>query len=239
MSKITRLIKKFIYPNTYSNEAYLNYLRNDCHITIGEHCKVWSPNETHIDIQRPHMLHIGDYVKITRNVTILCHDYSRSVCCNMSGGGYTNVGEGRVTWIGDNVFIGINATILMGAHIGNNSIVGAGSVVSGSFPEGVVLAGNPAKVICTIDEYYRKRKNDELDSAKLYVKQWREKYGRDPDIYEMTNAFSWLYLPRNQETIKKYNCFFKLSAVNQDTLLDNFFSSTPVYNSFEDFLKDC
>ena len=99
---------------------------------------MWSPNNSNIDTQRLHMLHIGDYVKITSNVTILTHDYSRSVLAMYC---HENIGEARMTYIGDNVFIGMGATILMGTHIGNNSIVGAGAVVSGQFPDGVVIAG--------------------------------------------------------------------------------------------------
>ena len=185
------------------------------------------------------MLHIGNLVNITRNVTILCHDYSRSVWCEISGGGYCNVGEAGITWIGDNVFIGVNSTILMGAHIGNNSIVGAGAVVSGTFPDGVVIAGNPAKVICTVDELYEKRKRKEVESAKLYVREWKKKFGKYPDVYEMTNAFAWLYLPHTKETIEKYPNLFKLSGVTKDVYLDKFLSSQPVYNSFQDFVEEC
>lgn len=49
--------------------------------------------------------------------------------------------------IGDNVWIGWNAIILKGSIIGNNSIVAAGSIVLGEFPENVVIAGNPAKIV--------------------------------------------------------------------------------------------
>jgi len=49
--------------------------------------------------------------------------------------------------IGDDCFIGMNAIILKGTFLGNNCIVGAGSVVSGSFPDNVILAGNLAKII--------------------------------------------------------------------------------------------
>lgn len=49
--------------------------------------------------------------------------------------------------IGDNVFIGVNAIILKGTVLGNNCVVGAGSVVSGKFGEGEIIAGNPASVI--------------------------------------------------------------------------------------------
>lgn len=69
-----------------------------------------------------------------------------------------NVGKARTTQIGDNVFIGVNATILMCANIGNNSIVGAGAVVSGSFPDGTIIGGNLGKVITSVEEQYKRRK---------------------------------------------------------------------------------
>lgn len=51
--------------------------------------------------------------------------------------------------IGDGCFIGANSIILKGTVLGKNCVVGAGSVVSGIFPDNVIIAGNPAKVIRT------------------------------------------------------------------------------------------
>ena len=49
--------------------------------------------------------------------------------------------------IGDNVWLGVNVTVMKGVTIGNNSIIGAGSVVTKSIPDNVIAAGNPCKVI--------------------------------------------------------------------------------------------
>jgi acetyltransferase-like isoleucine patch superfamily enzyme len=49
--------------------------------------------------------------------------------------------------IGDNVFVGMGVRILKGTKIGSDSVVGAGAVVTGSIPAGVIAAGNPARVI--------------------------------------------------------------------------------------------
>jgi acetyltransferase-like isoleucine patch superfamily enzyme len=49
--------------------------------------------------------------------------------------------------IEDNVWIGINAIILKGTYIGKNSIVSAGSVVKGKFPDNSLIVGNPAKLV--------------------------------------------------------------------------------------------
>jgi acetyltransferase-like isoleucine patch superfamily enzyme len=49
--------------------------------------------------------------------------------------------------IGEHVWIGNNVTILKGVHIGNNCVIGAGAVVTGIYPDNVLIAGNPAKIV--------------------------------------------------------------------------------------------
>jgi galactoside O-acetyltransferase len=64
--------------------------------------------------------------------------------------------------IGNDVWIGANTVILPGVTIGNNSVIGAGSVVTHDIPENVVAVGNPCRVLRKINErdkeYYYKNK---------------------------------------------------------------------------------
>lgn len=134
--KIKRCIFK-LFPHLMKSSDYVEWLRYHG-IEVGEGTYFFGPANTEVDIQRPWMLHIGKYCKITSGVKILCHDYSRSVLRRVYG---DIVGEAGETYIGDNVFIGMNSIILMGSNIGDNVIIGAGSVVSGTIPSNSVVGG--------------------------------------------------------------------------------------------------
>ncbi len=73
--------------------------------------------------------------------------------------------------IGDYVYIGSNSLIMPGVTIGNNVLVAAGSVVTKSVPSNTVVAGNPARVICNIDEFYEKNKKYDLHTKCLSVQE--------------------------------------------------------------------
>ena len=232
---ITSVVKKLLFPNKYSSEAYIKYLRRN-KVTVGEHVTIYSPMHTDIDIRRPWLISIGDFCKITQNVAILAHDYSVSVPRRVYG---EFVGGGLPVTIGNNEFIGENSIILMGTNIGDNCIIGAHSVVKGLFPANSVIAGNPAKVICTLEQFYEKNKRRWVDNAKLCARTIYKNSGHIPTIEEMTDAYAWLYLPRNEETLEKYKQFFYLSSDIHEDIVNGFMDSEPTYNSFEEFLADC
>lgn len=76
--------------------------------------------------------------------------------------------------IGDYVYIGTNALIMPGVTIGDNVLVAAGSVVTKSIPSNVVVGGNPAKILCSIEEYYERNKKYDLHSKRMNSKAKRE-----------------------------------------------------------------
>lgn len=112
-----------------------------------------------IDYGHCWLIEIGDEVIFAPQVYLLAHDTStkRSL-------GYTRIAKIKIE---NQCFIGARVLIMPGVTIGENSIIGAGSVVVKSIPANVVAAGNPAKVIATIAEYEEKLKNN-FENAPQY-----------------------------------------------------------------------
>ncbi len=203
-------------------------------IHVGEHTVFYSPESQTIDRQRPWMLKIGDYCKITKGTVILTHDYSRSVLRRVYG---DIVGEAKETIIGDNVFIGMNSIILMGSRIGSNVIIGAGSVVSGAIPDNCVAAGNPCKVIRTLDNHYQLRKAKYADEAKLYAVRYKEEYGRWPSEKEM-DCFFPLFLQRDTDELRRNGIRTCLNGDNEQEIIDFFLKTEPQYKGLSALLKE-
>ncbi len=60
----------------------------------------------------------------------------------------------RPVIIEDNVFIGANAMVLKGVRIGQNSVVGAGAIVTSEVPQNSIVAGNPAQIIGDLSRFF-------------------------------------------------------------------------------------
>lgn len=165
---------------------------------------------------------------------ILDHDYSWSVLRRAYG---DVVAEARKTIIGDNCFIGVNSVILMGAHIGDNCIVGAGSVCRGFFPPNSVIAGNPAKVIDTLDNYYEKRKQKYIDEAKEYCWLFFDRHNRWPSVHEMGGYFP-IYLERSRQALQDNNIRTNLSGDVEEEVISAFLNSKAEYDGYQAFLED-
>lgn len=105
-----------------------------------------------IDANWPWLISIGDDVTLSSNVRILAHDASPG-----KAGSYTKIG---IVNIGNNVFIGADSIVLCNTRIGDNVVIGAGSVVTHDIPSNSVYAGNPAKFICSFEEYGKKHQDN-------------------------------------------------------------------------------
>lgn len=86
-----------------------------------------------LDTTNPNGVHIGDGTLISFHAVVFAHDLSRHF--------HTH------TYIGRNCFIGAHSIIMPGVRVGDQSIIGAGAVVTGDVPPGSIMAGNPARVL--------------------------------------------------------------------------------------------
>ena len=113
--------------------------------TIGKNCKI----QSHTFICEG--VEIADDVFVGHGVMFINDRYPRST--SESGGLQTEADWAVIpTKVGKGASIGSNATILCGLTIGENAVVGAGSVVVKDVPDNTIVAGNPAKVLRSIDE---------------------------------------------------------------------------------------
>ena len=95
----------------------------------------------------PYLITIGNHVLISSNVSLLTHDGGSWPFRDLPE--YKGVMKYAPVTIEDNCFIGLGAIILPGVTVHQNSVVGAGSVVTKDVPDGSVVAGVPAKIFCT------------------------------------------------------------------------------------------
>lgn len=94
---------------------------------------------------------IGDNTLIGGNVKILDNDFHPIDVEARNLDIKEKIGTREVI-IGSDCFIGCNSLILKGSKIGSGSVVGAGSVVAGEFPSNCIIAGNPARMIRSLQE---------------------------------------------------------------------------------------
>ena len=137
---------------------YLNWL--GIKIDTNKIENMWISPTTFFDSSHYDLISIGEMVTISFGVSILVHDYSivhamricepNKKCSNII---YNNVK------IGNNVFIGARTIILPGTNIGDNCIIGAGSVVKGELKSNTIYCGNPARPIGSISDFAEKHKS--------------------------------------------------------------------------------
>lgn len=127
-------------------------------VCIGENVSIIEPISPVIFSSEPYLVSIGDNTTISFDVVFVTHDAATRVIRHLPDGDPETVIYGPIH-VGINCFIGCRSILLPNVTIGDNSIIGAGSVVNRSIPANSVAAGNPCKVICTLDEYRAKHQD--------------------------------------------------------------------------------
>lgn len=230
---IKSIYNKILYREKASSSSYIKYLRKRG-VTIGENVTFYGPRTTVVDVTQPTLIKIGNNVEITNNVTILCHDYAWSVFKQLYG---EIIGANKKVVIGNNVFIGVNSTILAGVTIGNNCVIGAGSVVTKDIPSNTVAVGNPAKVIMTIEEFYKKRKNEYEEDAKVLAKEYYKQNGSIPPK-ELFRDYFPIFM-NEEESIKnnkEYNKILELGGNAEYTMTK--IKKQKIFRNYEEFIQN-
>ena len=128
MRDILRILRELLWHLRYIWHRYYHQIDLDRSVRVG------SDVISHRTF--PQEIHIGQHTYVSNNVIILTHDHSRSAWK-------------LHTRIGSRCFIGNHAIIMPGILIGDEVIVGAGSVVTKNVPSNCIVAGNPARNIRT------------------------------------------------------------------------------------------
>lgn len=149
VKKIISIYRKlFLSPE---QEARLNGVK------IGKKCRIATRSFT----SEPYLIEIGDYVRIASGTSFYTHGGIIPMRKIYNDPTLDHFGKIKV---GSYTSIGANCMIMPGVTIGERCIIGGGSVVTKSVPDGCMVAGNPAKFIGYTDAFYHRLKDKGLDT---------------------------------------------------------------------------
>lgn len=161
MSKLKYIFSRiglFYWRSIASPEKYARHLG----VTIGKHCFI----STREWGNEPYLIRIGDNVQVTRGVAV--HTHGGGNCLRKEHPDFDIFGK---VVIEDWAYIGAYSQIMPGVTVGEGALVAAGSIVTKSVAPHTVVAGNPARVICTTEEFYEKNKQYNVGTKKMSYKE--------------------------------------------------------------------
>lgn len=114
-------------------------------VKVGSNCRILIRSFG----SEPFLIEIGNDVTLSSNVRLITHDGATWLIRDESGRRF----HYAPIKIGSSVFVGAGSIVMPGVEIGSNVIIGAGSVVTKSVPDGVIAAGNPARIIGSYENF--------------------------------------------------------------------------------------
>ena len=154
--KLELMLKSKLHSHSYM-KTYNQYLRS-CGVDIQGNIK-FIHSSSYIDVSYANKIHIGDNFAMSLNSVILAHDFSLE--CGMASIGKGDLkNEKKIVkdvYIGENVMIGAGCIVLPGTRIGNNCIIGAGTVCSGTIPDDSIIVGEKWKIMGKTTEWIKKK----------------------------------------------------------------------------------
>lgn len=158
ISKLSSIIKMVKFALHKKITPPLQYAR-ELGVTIGE--DNFLPDKDCWSTE-PYLITVGSHCQITVGVRFFTHGGDHVLRQQIPD--FDTFGK---IVIGDWVYIGNNSLIMPGVTIEDHVLVAAGSVVTKSVPSGVVVGGNPAKILCTIEEYKDRNKKYNIGTKGL------------------------------------------------------------------------
>lgn len=151
--KVAISLKLMTLHNGYKKAEYLK--KQKIFKEFGD-MNFWYPRIIPAD---PELISVHNNVKIATDVYFCTHDVLHNLFNDELGIKDYKRYSGEIE-IMDNVFIGAKSTIMYNVKIGPNSIIAANSVVTKDVPQGVIVGGNPARIIGKYDDVKKKRINN-------------------------------------------------------------------------------
>lgn len=222
--------KSYSFYGRYSSSNFVEYLRHN-DVIVGDNVAFRYPNHTKIDLTRPWLITIGNNCDFNDNFAIMTHDFMSRVFRELY---HDYIPSGAEVKIGNNCTFGRNVLVTRGVQIGDNCCIGAGSIVTKSIEANSLAAGIPCKRICSIEEYYERRKKQCVEEAILNGVAYYKRYGVMPTM-EVFNEEWALFM--NKEDLKAHPEMHKHIDFRLKGHFDKFFENQKrPFNGFDDFI---
>ena len=155
MKKIKRNIKKIIkhFLARINKKLFLRFIG----LNYGEDIHIYG-NPMHMFGSEPWCITLGNHIHITDGVRFVTHDGGTLVFRHL----VPDLEITKPIRVGDYVYFGTGSMVMPGVTIGNYCVIAAGAIVTKDVPDNSVVAGVPARVIKSADEYLEKLKKESL-----------------------------------------------------------------------------